>query len=405
VITFARRSSRASGTGVRAVVAALVLVCGLSGLMGCGGNAAVKSARRSLVEGDARAAYEAIAREARESDDTDVLLALAEAAAIVERDSVAHVALARVESRGDGERRKAAEVRERTWRALSAGAQAVIDTLDRAVAADRVEARALLERAERFDPGRAATAASLGSLSLREGRVADADSLFTLAIDRSGDDRRARRPVVTALVRAAAVHRGAGRLDAAVALGRQTIEIAPDDARARFDHGVTLHRLAEATGDTTYYAEAIEQFEAVLEHVPGDVDAGYNLALAQFRLGALDAARETLEGLRSVALLDARVHRLAARLALASDDRDAARGHVVAMRALEGEERLVPISAILVSRDAGHGGAKRFALSGPPALIRAYTERSGSTVEVWFYPSAGRVYGFSAGALVAELGP
>jgi tetratricopeptide (TPR) repeat protein len=372
---------------------------------GCGGNAAVKSARRSLIAGEPRAAYAELEREARDDDGTDVLLALAEAAAAAGRDSVAHSALARVEERGEKETRRARETRERAWRALLARAQAVIDTLERATPADQDVARRLLERADRFDPGRPAAVASLGALLVEEGRFALADSLFALAVSRVGDDRAAVRPLVTALLRAASVYRERGRLEAAVALGRKSVAIAPADARARFDHGVALHQLAEATLDTALYIEAIEQFEAVLAHVPGDVDAAYNLALAEFKLGDSDGARRTLEETLPHALLDARVHRLAARLALARDDRDAARGHVVAMRALEGERRPIPASALLVSTDAGHAGAKRFVLDGPPERIHAYTERAGSTIEVWFHVARKRISGFSGGALVAEIAP
>lgn len=373
--------------------------------VGCGGNAAVKSARRDLVTGDPQAAFVELEREARENDDTDVLLALAEAAAAVERDSIAHAALARVEARGEKETRRARETRERAWRGLFARAQAVVDTLDRASPADLARADALLARAERFDPGRAATAASLGTLRLEEGTFAEADSLFARAVSRAGDDRTAIRPVVTALVRGMNMYRASGRLESAAALGREAVRIAPSDPRARFDHGVTLLQLAESSGDTAAYAEAIEQFQAVLERVPGDVDAAYDLALARYRSGDTDGARETLRTLLPNAWLDARVHRLAARLALEREDRDTARGHVVAMRALEGERREVPTSALLVSTDAGHAGAKRFALEGPPDRIYAYTERSGTRVEVWFYTRRGRVYGFSGGVLIAELAP
>lgn len=384
-------------------VICLLALCVACVASGCGGNAALKSARRSLIVGDARTAFARLEAEARETNDRDVLLALAEAAALVERDSIAHASLARVESRGKDDKKRAAVTRERIWRELFVSAQAVIDTLELAGQGDRARARATLERADAYDAGHAATAASLGTLYLEAGDLSRSDSLFAEAVARGSADRGAIRPVVTALVRAATVHRDAGRIRRAVEIGRETVEIAPGDARARFDHGVNLHALAEETGDPALFAEAVEQFEAVLAHVPDDVDAAYNLALSQLNLGDADAARETLGALMPRAVYDPRVHRLAARLALDAGDRDGARPHVVAMRALEGEARPVPSSALLVSPAAGRAGAKRFALDGKPARVYAYTERQGSVVEAWFYPALRRVYGYSGGVSVAAL--
>jgi tetratricopeptide (TPR) repeat protein len=181
------------------------------------------------------------------------------------------------------------------------------------------------------------------------------------------------------------------------------VQLLPGDTRAAYDLGVNLYRLAEAIGDTSLHREAREHFHFILERMPEDEEAQYNLALVFYRVGEIDEAQTRVDALLRSEPLHARGQRLAARVYLALGDTARARGHVVAMRGLGGDPAPVPTSALDVSAVAGQTGAKRFVLTGRPERVFRYRERSGQTVEVWFYLRRLHVYGFSDGNTVADL--
>jgi tetratricopeptide (TPR) repeat protein len=355
-----------------------------------------------LATGDARAALEVLLPQAevrRRDPAWQRQLALAAAAAGEER--IAAAALRRAERISRRDSVRVQPLRRALWlerfaevaALLQAGTPIAPEALSRGL--ER------LDRAARIDSTRASIWGARGEVLIRLGRLEPAGSAFARAESSLVQDPEAVGDVVGALVRASEACAARSDLEAAIAYGRWAERIDSTDVRALYDLGVHTYRLADRAGDLSDFERAAGYFQRVIERLPDDTDARYNLTLTRLKLGQLEAAREAAERFAARDLLSARAHRLVAQVALAMNDRDAATAHVASMRALDGEEAEVPDGYPQVSDIAGHAGRKHFVMEGAPDHVRRYTESDGRAVEVWFHVNAARIRVFRDGRLIA----
>lgn len=380
-----------------------VSLCAVTSLAGCGGNEVLRSAR-GILDTNPDAAYGSLRTEVEKNpNDRDVVRVFVSAALRTGHDAEAIAALERIEARGESDSTWAATVREEAWTEVFRPVRDVLDTLALASPADRRAAETATARASALAPFVAGNDAASAIFALEDGRHEDAAELFARAIEKATERPATRPAVAVALRRGAAAVAKAGDLERAILWGRAAVELAPDDVRASYDLGVHLHQAGDRARDPERFEEAVAQFERVLGQLPRDVDARYNLALASYRLGDAARAASELEVLMAVDPYQGPAHLLSARLALAAGDSTRARTHVAAMRALGGEEVPVPSSALSVSDIAGREGRKRFVLTGAPARIFRLREDPARSLEVWFFPSTGRVVAFGGGRLIGEV--
>ena len=172
----------------------------------------------------------------------------------------------------------------RSGEAYSAGSERLADrwrSYGSALSAVKAFPQAIraLKRAQALAPGEAETRLALGRVYLEEGDLLAAREQFSLAARLDPRDDRAR-------AWQAAVLRHTGELDAAAAELAPLVARYPRDVRLRFEFGKTLMLLLRN-------ADAIPQFEAMLDVDPLDVSAHYNLMLCLQRLNRVtDARRE-----------------------------------------------------------------------------------------------------------------
>lgn len=359
-------------------------------------------ATRALDRGQARLAYDLLSQELAENpSDVRTLRLFARAASSLGDDSAALEAIARAERSGK-EAEKLADVRRGIWQVAFQPARDVLDTLERADAEDLERARVALARAKKYDPGAAGSVAAEAALELRSGNERRADSLFASVSDSAAVDLRTRDVVVKSFLHASKIHAEAGRHREAITSARTAAALSVDDTQPLYDLGVTLHRAGEALPDTALIGEAAATFRLVLERLPEDLNARYNLALSSYRLGDFEESDRQLRDLLSRSAPQGRALQLLARLRLQRNDRAGATVPLAGTRAIEGDEQPVPVSVLDVSSAAGKEGRKRFVFDGPPARIFSYLERSGAPMEVWFYENPSRVVVFSRGRMVGE---
>jgi tetratricopeptide (TPR) repeat protein len=377
--------------------AALLLV-----LLACAGTSHVDRSERLLASGDAREALDVLLPQAevrRRDPAWQRQLALAAAAAGEER--IAAAALRRAERISRRDSVRVQPLRRALWRERFADVAALLETATPVAPEDLSGALGRLDRAAQIDSSRAPVWAARGEILMRLGRPEPADSAFARAESALAGDPEAVGDVVGALVRTSEACAARSDLDMAIAHARWAERIDSTDVRALYDLGVHTYRLADRTADRSAFETAAGYFQRVIERLPDDTDARYNLTLTRLKLGQLEAARAAAERFVARDLLSARAHRLVAQVALAMNDRDAATAHVASMRALDGEEAEVPDAYPNVSEVAGHAGRKHFVMEGAPDHVRRYTESDGRAVEVWFYVNSARIRVFRDGRLIA----
>ncbi len=384
--------------------AVLILVALGAGLFGCGRSRVTSDAARLIAGNQPEEAYQVLLSHAEKHPrDGDGLRLLAATAASLGHDAVAARALDQAEALGDSDRRKSRKVRRDLWHARYVEARAVLDTPEQAEGPSLAAALDQLRRAAVLDPENASTWAARAEVLLYMGRRAEADSSFARAVERAADDAESRGNVMDSLLRSADYLAGEGDVGAAVTLTRSAHDLQPDDVRTLYALGVNLHRLAQAEDDTSRYREAASLFRSVLEKLPDDADARYNLALTHYRLGGTEAAMREVTRLIHDNPLRPEGYRLFSRLARENGSREEALGATVARRALEGESVPVPETALGVTSVGGRDARKAFVLEGAPTRIYQYTEKQGVPVEVWFYVRPPRVLAYADGRLIAEL--
>jgi tetratricopeptide (TPR) repeat protein len=383
-------------------VRALLLVPALWTL-GCAAlNPLQTKASRALDRGQPQLAYDLMRADLEEHpDDVHTLRLFARAASSLGEDEAALDALARAEKTGK-ERGALAETRQGIWRAAVQPARDFLDTLDRASDLDRERALAATARARRFDPGASGSAAIEAVIRLHEGRASAADSLFATLADTARIDARTRDVVVSSILTGSTFESSRGHFGSAVELARAAVALSADDTRPLYELGVALHRAGEAASDTTSLHEAATTFGLVLERLPDDVNARYNLALSLYRLGRFTDSESEILRLLSESPVQGHAHHLLARLRLQRGDRVASRVPLAATRAIDGTELDVPASVLDVSKTAGKEAQKRFVFDGPPSRIFSYVEKSGAVMEVWFYTNPSRVVVCSGGRIIGD---
>jgi Tfp pilus assembly protein PilF len=242
----------------------------------------------------------------------------------------------------------------RTWAAAGLAAAAALAPLTRAQLAVWKDTRSLFEHALALDPRNYLAHAKLGELALTAGdgpaaraafeqalaiQPAHLDALNNLALVElaEGDTARARALLARALALApdeydtwlnlGAVELESGDLAAARARFEACLARAPDDPDAHFDLGLVSQREGDGTQAELRFraalaldqehadawsklgqvlraagriAESLEAFARVVELVPDDPFAHFNLAVARRRAGDRDGARHAFE--RALAL-------------------------------------------------------------------------------------------------------
>ena len=397
------RASMRRGRG-RLLRMVLLVAVPMTLMAGCGKNTTVIEARRLIGSGDRDGALVKLQSAARENPgDEKVLFMLVATASTLGRDEVVIEALDMADDLGGKKRNRSRKIRHDLWLERYQPAWALLDSVERADRDDLLRALEQVRQSKRIEPWNAACPAAEGELLLRTGRSEPADSSFNRAIELTPADSRSAGHVVTSLLRSADYKVGLGDLRSATRLARSAHQLQPEDARTLYALGVHLHRFGRAEADTTIFREAAVTFHGVLEKIPDDSDARYNLALTLYRLGDIETAEEEIRRLLRDDPLRPHGYRLLARIAIDTERRDLARGATVAKRALEGEEVPVPETALGVGKIAGHIGRKHFVLDRPPDRIHRYTESRGVPIEVWFFTDGPSIRAYAEERVIVGL--
>lgn len=208
----------------------------------------------------------------------------------------------------------------------------------------RREAEASFRRVLALQPGNAAAHYNLGTIALAEGRAQEAQGHFRAVLRGNTGD-------VPALM---------GLLDTQAALGQSAAALTTARRLAASVPPSELAPLAARLVSAGLYAPAVPLLERLVQAEPQSLEARYNLGLACFRAGLLDAARAALQPLLSSAQSADAYHLLGSVEEKAGRPAEALAAFAAAAKADASEDHRIAYGSALVRRGVPEQAAPVF---------------------------------------------